>query len=127
MLRCPHCGARHILQSWFRLKERCPRCKLHLHREEYDYFLGSYTVMLLAIEGVFAFVFVGTVVLTWPNTPWELLQWGGSAVMIVAALFIYPFAKTVWLAIDLMFRPVGATELGWYQREELQGDDKPPH
>ena len=112
-LRCPHCGSRGVLASWFRLKERCPRCKLHLHREEGDYFLGAYMIMLITVEMVFAIGFLIVLLVTWPNPPWAAIQWVGAFVLAGSVLLAYPFAKTLWLAIDLMFRPVASSELGW--------------
>ena len=118
-LRCPHCGARGVLASWFKLKERCPRCKLHLHRDERDYFLGAYTIMLIAVEMSFAFGFLIVLLITWPNPPWEWIQWGGAVVLTAGVLIAYPFAKTLFLAIDLIFRPVSSSELGWYDDDEI--------
>jgi uncharacterized protein (DUF983 family) len=115
MLRCPHCGARGVLASWFRLKERCPRCKLHLHRQESDYFLGAYMIMLFAMEAMFAFGFLVVLLITWPDPPWTAIQWVGAVILVAGVLLAYPFAKTLWLAIDLVFRPVAAGELGWYE------------
>jgi uncharacterized protein (DUF983 family) len=123
LLRCPHCGARGILASWFRLEERCPRCKLHLHREETDYFLGAYTIMLIAVEGMFAMGFVAVLLLTWPNPPWELIEWGGVVVLTAGVLVAYPFARTLFLAIDLIFRPISSMELGWYQGEDVSVEE----
>jgi uncharacterized protein (DUF983 family) len=123
-LRCPHCGGRGVLESWFKLKERCPRCRLHLHREEGDYFLGAYVIMLIAMEMVFAFGFLVVLLVTWPNPPWEAIQWIGAVVLTGSILVAYPFAKTLWLAIDLMFRPVSSAELGWNAGEpEISDDD----
>ena len=119
-LRCPHCGSRKIFASWFKLKERCPRCGLHLHREEGDYFLGAYVIMLVAMEMLFAFGFLVVLIVTWPNPPWEAIQWVGAVVLTAGVLISYPFAKTLWLAIDMMFRPVASVELGWDK-----GDDSP--
>jgi uncharacterized protein (DUF983 family) len=124
MLRCPHCGASGILATWFRLKERCPRCKLHLHREETDYFLGAYTIMLMAVEGLFAIGFVLVLVLTWPNPPWELIEWGGVVVLTAGVLIAYPFARTLFLAIDLIFRPVSSVELDWYEGEDVSIEEE---
>ena len=45
------------MASWFRLADNCPRCKLNTNREEGDYFLGAYVIMLIAIELLFAFLF----------------------------------------------------------------------
>ncbi len=116
-LRCPHCGGRGVLASWFRLQERCPRCRLHLHREEGDYFLGAYVIMLITMELVFAIGLLVALIATWPNPPWEAIQWVGAGVLLAGILIAYPFAKTLWLAIDLMFRPVSAKELGWYSKD----------
>ena len=123
MLRCPHCGSRGILSGWFRLKEQCPRCRLNLHREEGDYFLGAYTIMLIAIEMLFAIGFLIVLLVTWPNPPWETIQWAGVIILSAGAVIAYPFAKTLFLAIDLIFRPVSSTELGWYKDEENTADD----
>ena len=125
MLRCPHCGSRGILQTWFRLKERCPRCHLHLHREETDYFLGAYTIMLIAVEMLFALGFVVVLIVTWPNPPWEAIEWIGVLVLTAGVLIAYPFARTLFLAIDLTFRPVSSLELDWYQGEDVHVDEQP--
>lgn len=114
-LRCPHCGSRRILADWFHLKERCPRCGLHLHREEDDYFLGAYMIALFFVEALFAFGFLIVLIVTWPDPPWDAIQYVGAVVLILGVLAAYPFAKTLWLAVDLVFRPVTAKELGWYK------------
>lgn len=125
-LRCPHCGSSGLLVSWFRLKERCPRCKLHLHRDERDYFLGAYTIMLIAVEMTFAFGFLVVLLLTWPDPPWESIEWVGALVLTAGILVAYPFAKTLFLAIDLIFRPVRSSELGWYEDELSDTDEESP-
>jgi uncharacterized protein (DUF983 family) len=122
-LRCPHCGSRRILENWFHLKEFCPRCKLHLHREEGDYYLGAYMVALFMMEGLFALAFVVVFVATWPSVPWNAIQYGGVVVMLIGVLAAYPFSKTLWLAIDLIFRPVSSTELGWYKGDSAISSD----
>lgn len=125
-LRCPHCGSGGVLASWFRLKDRCPRCRLHLHREEGDYFIGAYMIMLIAMEVVFAIGFLVVLIVTWPNPPWEAIQWIGLVLIVAGVLLAYPFAKTLFLAIDLIFRPVGASELGWYEGDAAldESDDR---
>ena len=123
VLRCPHCGSRGILQSWFRLKERCPRCHLHLHREETDYFLGAYTIMLIAVEMLFGIGFLVVLLVTWPNPPWDAIQWGGVLVLTAGVLIAYPFARTLFLAIDLIFRPVSSLELDWYEGENVSVEE----
>ncbi len=123
LLRCPHCGSQGILASWFRLKERCPRCGLHLHREETDFFLGAYTIMLIAIEGLFAVGFVAVLLITWPNPPWDTIEWAGVIVIAAGAVIAYPFAQTLFLAVDLIFRPISSMELGWYPGENTNAEN----
>lgn len=111
LLHCPNCGAGGILKSWFALRERCPRCNLELGRGEADYFLGAYLMSLVALEITFAAMFLIVLLVTWPNPPWRAIQWGGAFLMVGAALIVYPFAKTLWLAADLIFRPAGKMEM----------------
>jgi uncharacterized protein (DUF983 family) len=105
LLGCPNCGARGLFLSWGRLRKRCPECGLWLERGEGDYYLGAYMVAVMAVESLFAIGFLAILVVTWPNPPWDLIQWGGAVVLTAGVLICYPFSKIVWLAIDLMFRP----------------------
>lgn len=103
--RCPRCGAPGIFANWVTLCERCPRCGLRLERGESDYFIGAYAINLVVVEMVLAAVLIGVTIWRWPDPPWTLLEWGGSALMIAGAIFCYPYSKTTWLAFDLVFRP----------------------
>jgi uncharacterized protein (DUF983 family) len=114
--RCPNCGSGGIFSGYTTLRERCPRCGLRLHRGESDYFIGAYLLNLVAVEVLFALMLGAIVIATYPHTPWVALQWGGLALMIVGAVLCYPFAKSLWLAADLIFRPVSAQEMEWHER-----------
>lgn len=105
LLRCPNCGAKHIFTGFFALKERCPNCGMLLERGESDAFIGAYTLNLIIVEVMLAAAFLVVMLMTWPKPPWDALEWGGVALSILGAIFCYPFAKTTWLAVDLMFRP----------------------
>ena len=110
-LRCPHCGGRGIFASWSKLQPRCPTCGLVLDRGESDYFLGAYLVNLVAVELVVTAVLVVIGLATRPDVPWTALTWGGVAFALVAAIGCYPFTKSLWLAFDVILRPVTAEEL----------------
>jgi uncharacterized protein (DUF983 family) len=110
-LRCPNCGGDSLFLSFGRLRPDCPTCGLQLDRGESDYFLGAYLFNLVVVELLFAALLGIVMVATWPSPPWELLQWGGAALMVAGAVFCYPFAKTLWLAFDVMLRPVERDEL----------------
>ena len=126
MRRCPNCGAPGIFANYTELRESCPRCGLRLHRGESDYFIGAYLLNLVAVELLFAALLGGVVIATYPRTPWVALQWGGLALMIVGAVACYPFAKSLWLAADLIFRPMTEQELLWH-RDGGQADRELPH
>jgi uncharacterized protein (DUF983 family) len=114
--RCPNCGGRGIFAGYTTLRERCPQCGLRLQRGESDYFIGAYLLNLVAVELLFAGVLGAIVIATYPHTPWVLIQWGGLGLMLAGAVLCYPFAKALWLAADLIFRPVSAQEMEWHRR-----------
>jgi uncharacterized protein (DUF983 family) len=105
ILRCPNCGARGLFATWFRMKASCPSCGLRLDRGERGYQVGSYMLNIIAAELIFMAVFLGILFATWPNPPWAVLQYGGALLMVLAPVALYPFTKTVFLAMDLTVRP----------------------
>lgn len=114
-LRCPNCGARRIVATWFKLAPACPTCHLRPDRGESDYFLGGMMFNIALAEGVFVLALIATLAVTWPRVPWSLLQYGAPAAMVLTPILLYPFSKLVWLAFDLMLRPV------------VPNDFAPPH
>ena len=110
-LRCPNCGGKGLLVSWSKLAVSCPRCRLRPQRGESDYFLGGMMFNIALAEGVFVILLVGTLAITWPRVPWTLLQFGAPVAMILAPILLYPVSRLVWLAFDLMLRPVTPNDL----------------
>ena len=110
-LRCPNCGGGHVFHSWLRVRPRCPTCGLTLERGEAGYQVGAYLFNIIAAELLFGTILVGVLWLTWPSPPWALLQYGGAALMVVAPFLFYPFSKMLFLAFDLVFRPVAPDDL----------------
>jgi len=103
LLRCPRCGAKGILLTWFRMRERCARCNLALDRgEAHDYWLGGYAINMVVAEGSAAVVALACLFLRWPDTTLALRV--GLTLAIGMPLVFYPFSRTLWLAVDLRFR-----------------------
>jgi uncharacterized protein (DUF983 family) len=110
-LRCPNCGGRPVLRTWFKMRERCPRCGLRIERDHGDYFIGSMMFNLILAELLFAAAFVAIIVATWPGVPWDALEIVAPLMMAAAPFILFPFSKLVWLAFDLMLRPLDPREL----------------
>jgi uncharacterized protein (DUF983 family) len=124
-LRCPRCGAPGVFAGWFRMRERCPGCDLRFERGEEGYFIGGYTLNLIAAEVLLVLFLLAIGLATWPDVPWRLLQYGGGALMIAVPILFYPFSKTLWLALDLIFRP-GDEEVTRSVQAPEHPDRRPP-
>ena len=114
-LRCPGCGVGSMKGGWLRRPERCPECGLRSDRGEEDFFLGAMMFNLVLSEGVLALVMVLVVVILWPAVPWEPLWYGGMVMMVLAPVFFYPFSHTIWLASDILIRPLSPEEMEWHR------------
>ena len=105
LLRCPRCGSGGIFHHWLKPRVACPRCRVRLDRGERDHWLGGYAVNLVASELIWAALMIGVLIATWPEVPWTFLTYGGAGLMIALPFFFFPFSRTIWLAVDLAFRP----------------------
>ena len=119
-LRCPNCAAAGLFSRWVKIGNRCPNCHLRLDRGETDYFLGGYTINFIASELLIVIGAALGIVFTWPDVPWRLITWSLVVLVILAPIVFYPFAKTLWLAVDLVFRPLTLRDL------EGHGENLPP-
>ncbi len=109
---CPLCGSGGLYESWFRMRERCPGCDYVFEREE-GFFLGAYTINLGITEGLLIVVgVIPCIVYLAANPGASAIPFllAGLAVAVVAPVVFYPFSRTLWSAIDLIIRPVGARE-----------------
>lgn len=113
-LRCPACGGGPLLRTWFTMRPRCPRCALRTERGEQDFFLGGMMFNIVLSEGVLAVAMVALVIGLWPAVPWTLLHVGGIVLMVAMPILLYPFSKTIWMAFDLMLRPLTIEEMAWH-------------
>ena len=118
-LRCPHCGGGPVLEHWMKLRVKCGACGLRLQRGEHDNIMGSafilFTLVGLAGYGVLAVTMAAT-----DETPWDLLEIGLPVLALVLLLVLFPFSKLLWLAFDLMLRPVTPKELEWHRSAESE-------
>jgi hypothetical protein len=92
------------------MAEICPRCHLKLDRGEADYFLGSYVVNFVVAELMIVVGAAVTILTTLPEVPWTGLTRWLLVLATATPIVFYPFAKTIWLAIDLKVRPALADD-----------------
>jgi uncharacterized protein (DUF983 family) len=116
--RCPRCGLGKLFTGWFRFPERCPRCGLRFEREE-GAFLGSLTINYAVTGMAFFALLIGWMVVGGPDVRWVPLVASSVAVVLIVPLVFYPFAKTIWAAIDYLIQ---RTEPGYVEPDWRHGD-----
>jgi uncharacterized protein (DUF983 family) len=99
--RCPRCGQGKLFRRWFDFPKTCPRCGLRFEREE-GAFLGSLTINYGVTGLAFFALLIGWMVASAGHVSWVPLMLSSIAVVIVVPLIFYPFAKTIWAAIDFL-------------------------
>ena len=103
---CPRCGTGHLFTSWWKMKERCPKCDLHFEgRPEEGHFLGAITINTGLTAGILLlgiWLYVIVLALGDGNGPpvWFVVATSAALAVILPALF-YPFTKTIWVACEI--------------------------
>lgn len=110
VLHCPVCGQNKLFRHWTKMVERCPRCDYPFERVE-GQFIGAVGMNTIITFGVLLITLVVGFVLTAPDIAVGTLVVIGLAEAILLPIFLYPFSKTVWTAIDLAMRPLEAGEV----------------
>ena len=118
-LRCPHCGGGPVLRNWMTLRVKCGACGLRLQRGEHDTQMGS-AFILFTLIGLFSYAVLTITLLSTRTTPWDLLQYGLPALVLVEVFVFFPFSKLLWLAFDLLLRPVTPAEMAWHHAAEAE-------
>jgi uncharacterized protein (DUF983 family) len=107
---CGVCGSGHLFTGWFKMKERCPRCGLKFDRIDGQW-SGDVGVNTIVSFGMLLVVLLGGFLLTWPDPPMATIGILAIAVAAIVPIVFLPFSKTVWLAADLLMRPLEPGEV----------------
>jgi len=108
---CAVCGSGHLFRRWFRMVERCPRCDLRFERIE-GHWTGDLGINTIVSFGSLLLALVVGFLVTWPDVPGVALFVVAVTIAVVVPLAFYPFSKTLWLALDLLMRPLEPGEAG---------------
>ena len=103
--RCPLCGSGGCFHSWFRMRDRCPRCNFPLDRIE-GHWIGALGINTIVSFGLLLVTLVVGFVVTWPDPPVAVLTAIGLAIALVVPFAFFPSSRMVWSAVDLAMRPV---------------------
>lgn len=122
--RCPYCGGGHIFAGYFSLKPICPTCEVTFEREE-GYFLGGYALNLVVSEilalGLAVWLLFGTRLRDLPLLPQELIA---VSLAVVFPLLLFPFSRTVWMALDLFLNPPHENMERYLRARDLYRSDR---
>lgn len=108
--RCPYCGGRGFLTSWFTLAERCPTCGLATDRVV-GHWVGAVGMnTMLTFGALFLVLFVGLIG-SYPDIAVLPVLVASVAAAVLVPIVAWPYSQTLWTAIDIMMRPVTPEEL----------------
>lgn len=99
-----------MLARWGRLAERCPSCGLWLERS-HGMSMGSLGINTVVSFTTLFLVEVLSLVLTWPDFPVPLLLGVALGWAVLFPVAFHSTAQTLWLAVDVVLRPVEGVEL----------------
>jgi len=100
--RCARCGGGKLFRRWFHMAPDCPHCGLHFEKEP-GYWVGAVALNTIVIGVVFTTIMVVFSAATIPDIPWVSLLMLELPFMTMGPLFVYPYSKTFWVAIDRAF------------------------
>lgn len=113
LLRCPRCGGRGLLRTWFKMADRCPTCGLALERgEASEFWIGAYVFNLVAGEVLAIGIPIIWMIASAPHQPWTAIQITAALLAVILPVAFFPFSRTLWLAWDLSFRPAEPGDSG---------------
>lgn len=115
LLRCPYCLQSSLRKpgSWFEFAEGCPVCHYRYDREA-GYFWGAPWMINYPLVGIICLI--GAVYL-YPRVGPSIGMLGLAALLsglaIVSALFLYPYARAIWLVGDHWLHPLSPNEIDY--------------
>jgi hypothetical protein len=82
---------------------RCPDCGLRFEQDEGSR-LGSAMVSYAVVAGAMVAYIIVALIMTVPDVPVWPIVGGAACLVIVVAVFMFPFGKTIWSAIDYILK-----------------------
>ena len=73
--------------------------------------MGALIINTAFTFGLFLLVFVGGILLTWPDVPWVAIGVITIAANLVLPIWFYPRSKTLWSGLELSWHPLEPDEI----------------
>src|SRR5688572_12307261 len=103
--RCPLCGDGQVFRSFFKVKERCPRCNFPLEREE-GHWLGAVGINMIVTLTLLFFTMLVAFLLTIDERRAVAILIPCFLVAGLTPLLFFGSSHTVWSAIELAMNPL---------------------
>ena len=106
---CGVCGQRGLTRRFIALSETCPRCGFRFERHP-GHFLGAVIMSTILTFGLILISVLVGVWALWPDVDALRLSIVPLAIAVIVPVVTHPTCKTLWVAIDLMMRPLDPGE-----------------
>jgi len=73
--------------------------------------VGALIINTAVVFGTFLVLFVGGILVYWPEVPWGALSVVTLGTMALLPIFFYPLSKTLWMALELSWHPLEPAEI----------------
>jgi uncharacterized protein (DUF983 family) len=103
--RCPLCGGGSCFRTFFRVKDRCPRCNFPINREE-GHWIGAIGINTIVSFGLLLLTFVVVFALTWDDRSAPLAFGAAFAVAAITPIVFFGPSQTLWSGIYLLMKPL---------------------
>lgn len=110
-LRCPNCGKGYVLSGFNSVHDHCAGCGFRFCRSDDNYFSGAMFFGILIGEALTVLGIGAAIWITYPNVKWDAITYGAPIVMFAVMMALFPLSRVVWLAVDVLIRPVQAYEM----------------
>ncbi len=109
--RCAWCGGRGaFFTGWATKEPHCRSCGLNWRRGDVGYELGAAAIAAIICIGPIVLMLGVILALTWPEFDAVALFIALGAAGLILPILLYPSSYTTWQAIDIVMRPVEATD-----------------
>ncbi len=103
--QCPLCGVRGVFESWFEVRDRCPRCHFPIRRDE-GHWIGAVGINTIVTLGALVLTMFVGFALTWNERRGAPIFISTFLVAAITPLAFFGSSQTLWSAIDLAMRPL---------------------